>query len=235
MAAFVDNLKKMPLAVLLKYSCILMGGLFLIFGAITLFLNLLGILSLSTSPSKIIIGFYLVIGGFMIIIGEFQIKFFTKRITFFKNYIGRGVFLFFVSSLTYATNDFGNVIPIILMVLGGIGMILGIVEAIYYFFAPKQNNQDQFFSETEMQDPNFDPNIYSDLEDPKVPGDTVADAYDPVKAASDYFDDDDYINDNTDNFNDSNNMQYADQSVSYTNDNMMSGNNGSGSGSYGAL
>ena len=67
------------------------------------------------------------------IIGEFQVEWITNLLHFLGNYFGRGVFYVIMGSLTYAVFGLTGVLPILLMIIGGIVMVIGILQIVYYF------------------------------------------------------------------------------------------------------
>jgi len=184
--AFVEKVKQMPFAMILKYSSMLMGGVLALFGIFSFFTSFF-----SFSPSGIIIGFYLVLGGAMMVLGELGFAWYLSRVNFQSTHAGRGVFIFFVGSLTFAISG-GSVVSIIIMVLGAVAMILGLAHIGYFIFAlkfsspsttvaAKNSSTGYYSSDMEMRDSNFDPNIYADISDPSL---GVAAPYDPIKNAA---------------------------------------------------
>jgi len=87
------------------------------------------------------------------------------------NHFGRGAFDFYVGSLVFAVFGLTGVLPIILTIGGVIMMVVGVVQMIYHFSSSYIQNKlnTERGGETvpltsktlELQDPNFDPNIYA--------------------------------------------------------------------------
>lgn len=117
------------------------------------------------------------------VLAEFQIKFFISRMSFLASHAGRGVFYFFVGSLCYAVFGIDGVISVFLIIVGIVVMLVGIIQVVYHFIGHKlgssssvqtSNNSGSShyamdygisnntqYKVTELQDPNFDPNVYS--------------------------------------------------------------------------
>lgn len=105
----------------------------------------------------------------MVVLAELQFKWYLKRLNFFAYHIGRGIFYVFVGSLTFAVFGLDGVIAAFLMIIGGIVMVVGVIQIVFQFIAHKfggtqqgyQPDYGNYYAEQELQDPNFDPNIYS--------------------------------------------------------------------------
>jgi len=176
-----EQLTKLPPALtLLKICCMVCGGALSVVG---LWLFLTSILTFSFSD--LIVGFYLIIGGIIVILAELQFKWFISRLNFLGHHFGRGVFYIFVGSLTFAVFGLSGVISVFLMIIGILTMICGIVQIVFQFIGHKfaksdsaiantgtgsqyevtyggpSSSTEDFYGDTELKDPNFDPNMYS--------------------------------------------------------------------------
>ena len=123
------------------------------------------------------------IGGVIVVLAELQFKWFISRLNFLGFHMGRGIFYFFVGSLTFAVFGLSGVISVFLMIIGILTMICGIVQIVFQFIGHKFGEttsagisgspyevqygnasaptEKDFYADTELQDPNFDPNAYS--------------------------------------------------------------------------
>ena len=114
----------------------------------------------------------------MIVLGELNIAWYINKLNFMGNHFGRGVFYFYIGSLVFAVFGLDGVLAIVLTVGGIIMMVLGIVQIVYHFagdfLQTKFNSSSSGGREEnlpltsnnkgtalELQDPNFDPNIYA--------------------------------------------------------------------------
>lgn len=131
------------------------------------------------------------------VLAELQFKWFIQRLNFLGHHAGRGVFYLFVGSLTFAVFGLDGVVSVFLMIVGILVMICGIVQIVFQFIGHKFGsssssgnlsssgsqyevqygetpNESNFYSDTELQDPNFDPNVYSGginiAKQPEYPG-----------------------------------------------------------------
>lgn len=131
------------------------------------------------------------------ILAELQFKWFISKLNFLGVHAGRGIFYLFVGSLTFAVFGLDGVVSIFLMIVGILVMICGIVQIIFHFIGHKftsssssaglsnsgsqyevqygeTSSENNFYSDVELQDPNFDPNAYSGNIDiskqPEYPG-----------------------------------------------------------------
>lgn len=174
-----EKLKSLPpLATILKVSTIgcavflaIMGGVFMFFSVFNL------------SVSDAFMGFYLLCGGAIMVLAELQFAWFLGKAGLFKSYAGRGLFYIFVGSLVFAVFEFDSVLDVLLMIAGFIVLAIGIVTVLFHFFADKLNamigggsspptsggsssyevhaDPADLAAASELQDPNFDPNVYS--------------------------------------------------------------------------
>jgi len=135
------------------------------------------------SITNIIIGFYLVIGGVMMVLGELQFKWYISRVSFLGSHAGRGIFYLFVGSLCYVVSGIDGLVFVVLIIVGILVMALGVFQVVFHFLGHKfgnnssssnqpgsgytveygQSSSNAYGRDTELQDPNFDPNFYSDF------------------------------------------------------------------------
>ena len=89
------------------------------------------------------------------IIGEFHVEWVINLLHFLGNYFGRGVFYVIMGSLTYAVFGLTGVLPILLMIIGGIVMVIGILQIFYYFVGDSNKNafENEAPSETKALSP----------------------------------------------------------------------------------
>merc|ERR1719282_111946 len=129
--------------------------------------------------TSVLVGFYLMLGGVLMILGELQFEWFITRVSFLASYAGRGVFYFFIGSLTFVIFGVDSIVSIFLMIVGSVVMVLGIVYIVFHFFGHRlgggsDNNVSaggsayeveygtgsSNYAGKELEDPNFDPNNY---------------------------------------------------------------------------
>eukprot|EP00011_Vannellida_sp_DIVA3-517-6-12_P008130 CAMPEP_0114618292 /NCGR_PEP_ID=MMETSP0168-20121206/7629_1 /TAXON_ID=95228 ORGANISM="Vannella sp., Strain DIVA3 517/6/12" /NCGR_SAMPLE_ID=MMETSP0168 /ASSEMBLY_ACC=CAM_ASM_000044 /LENGTH=223 /DNA_ID=CAMNT_0001829437 /DNA_START=21 /DNA_END=692 /DNA_ORIENTATION=+ len=176
-----EKLKQLPpLPTILKVSTMGCAAFLAVMGGVFMFFSVFNL-----SISDAFIGFYLLCGGALMILAELQFGWFLAKVNIFSTYAGRGIFYIFVGSLVFAVFEFDSILDVLLMIAGFIVLAIGIVTVLFHFFADKLNAMigggsnssaagggssydipysdpsDPQAGSSELQDPNFDPNVYS--------------------------------------------------------------------------